>query len=156
MVVLRLQPFSRSSMAHTLRRSCPPHTRITRKSGNASSSPTAKSPYTSTTTNSPNSSYFVSPSYAVTSSSQARSFHSNVRYLYATKDAQDKDSLKPRATEYSKSGSDDAAAHDDAAFDPNQTKPETERKNMGESGNSTVRVHTQFTVSQSAAKNHLD
>lgn len=61
-----------------------------------------------------------------------------MRFLYATKDAQDKDSLKPRATEYSKSGSDDAAAHEDAAFDPNQTEPETEQKNMGESENTTV------------------
>jgi hypothetical protein len=42
----------------------------------------------------------------------------------AQKDAQDKDSLKPRSTEYSKSGSDDGAAHSDAAFDPNQTSPE--------------------------------
>lgn len=76
--------------------------------------------------------------YGVESSSQTRSFHGSTRYLYATKDAQDKDSLKPRATEYSKSGSDDAAAHEDAAFDPKQTKPETEQKNMGESENPTV------------------
>lgn len=43
----------------------------------------------------------------------------------ARKDAQDKDSLKPEPNEYSKSGSDDAAAAvEDAAFDPSKTKPE--------------------------------
>jgi hypothetical protein len=42
----------------------------------------------------------------------------------ASKDSQDKDSLNPRSTEYAKSGSDDGAAHSDAAFDPNQTSPE--------------------------------
>ncbi|KAL5117307.1 hypothetical protein ACEQ8H_004752 [Pleosporales sp. CAS-2024a] len=43
---------------------------------------------------------------------------------FAQKDAQDKDSLKPRSTEYSKSGSDDAAARSDAAFNPSKTSPE--------------------------------
>ena len=42
----------------------------------------------------------------------------------ASKDSQDKDTLKPRSTEYSKSGSDDGAAHSDAAFNPNKTSPE--------------------------------
>ncbi len=45
----------------------------------------------------------------------------------AQKDAQDKDSLNPRSTEYSKSGSDDgSAAMKEAAFDPKQTSPEEE------------------------------
>ncbi|EOA88109.1 hypothetical protein ACJQWK_01502 [Exserohilum turcicum] len=44
----------------------------------------------------------------------------------AQKDAQDKDSLKPRSTEYSKSGSDDGAAHSETAFDPSKTSPEEE------------------------------
>jgi hypothetical protein len=51
-------------------------------------------------------------------------FLSTSRPLLASKDAQDKDSLKPQSTEYSKSGSDDAAAHSDAAFNPNKTSPE--------------------------------
>jgi len=43
------------------------------------------------------------------------------------KDAQDKDTLKPRSTEYSKSSSDDAAAAtEEAAFDPSRTRPEDE------------------------------
>ncbi|QDS72056.1 hypothetical protein FKW77_002669 [Venturia effusa] len=86
-------------------------------------------------------SFYTSPAassqYGCASSSQTRGFHANPRYQYATKDAQDKDSLKPRSTEYSKSGSDDTAAHNDAAFDPKQTKPETEEKNMGGSSNPT-------------------
>jgi len=53
-------------------------------------------------------------------------FVSTTPARFAQKDAQDKDSLKPRSTEYSKSGSDDGAAHSDTAFDPNQTRPETE------------------------------
>lgn len=53
-------------------------------------------------------------------------FISSTSARLAQKDAQDKDSLKPRSTEYSKSGSDDGAAHSDAAFDPNQTRPEAE------------------------------
>jgi hypothetical protein len=36
--------------------------------------------------------------------------------------------LKPGSQEYSKSGGDDAAAHSDAAFDPSETRPETEAK----------------------------
>jgi len=53
------------------------------------------------------------------------------------KDDQDKDSLKPRSSEYSKSGSggDDGAASSDAAFDPGQTRPEEQERNVGkESG----------------------
>ncbi|KAF2654790.1 hypothetical protein K491DRAFT_693453 [Lophiostoma macrostomum CBS 122681] len=46
---------------------------------------------------------------------------------YAQKDSQDKDSLKPRSTEYSKSGSDDAVADSDEAFNPSKTRPEQEK-----------------------------
>ena len=54
----------------------------------------------------------------------------------ARKDTQDKDSLKPEPTEYSKSGSDDAAAATEkAAFDPSSTRPEEEQNIAGrESG----------------------
>lgn len=52
-------------------------------------------------------------------------FLSTTPTRFAAKDAQDKDSLKPRSTEYSKSGSDDAAASSDAAFNPNKTSPES-------------------------------
>ncbi|KAH7381476.1 hypothetical protein DE146DRAFT_287245 [Phaeosphaeria sp. MPI-PUGE-AT-0046c] len=56
--------------------------------------------------------------------SLAPRFLSTTPARFAQKDAQDKDSLKPRSTEYSKSGSDDAAASSDAAFNPNKTSPE--------------------------------
>lgn len=49
---------------------------------------------------------------------------STSRPLFVQKGAEDKDSIKTTSNEYSKSGSDDAAAHTDAAFDPNQTSPE--------------------------------
>lgn len=53
-------------------------------------------------------------------------FLSTTSVRAATKGAEDKDTLKPVSTEYSKSGSDDSAAHSDAAFNPNTTKPEEE------------------------------
>lgn len=45
----------------------------------------------------------------------------------------DKDSLKPESNEYSKSGSDSktAAATEEAAFDPDTTRPETEHDQAG-------------------------
>lgn len=52
----------------------------------------------------------------------------------ATKETQDKDSLKPVSSEYSKSGGDDAAAHSDAAFDPSTTKPEEQHAQSGGGG----------------------
>ena len=56
-----------------------------------------------------------------------RPFSSTLPTL-ARKDAQDKDSLKPLPNEYSKSGSDDAAAATEkAAFDPSSTRPEEEQ-----------------------------
>lgn len=54
------------------------------------------------------------------------------------KDDQDRDSLKPKAQEYVKGdkGGDDAAAHrDDAAFNPDKTRPETEKDVAGDGGN---------------------
>lgn len=74
----------------------------------------------------------IQPTRMLQRASFARSLAIHPRFVsttpirFAQKDAQDKDSLVPRSTEYSKSGSDDAAAHSDAAFDPNQTRPETE------------------------------
>ncbi|KAF2092187.1 hypothetical protein K490DRAFT_31379 [Saccharata proteae CBS 121410] len=53
--------------------------------------------------------------------------------LAARKDAQGKDDLKPEPNEYSKSGSDDAAAKlEDTAFDPSTTDPEQQTKKAGE------------------------
>lgn len=48
----------------------------------------------------------------------------------ATKGAEGKDTLKPVSTEYSKSGSDDSAAHTDAAFNPQKTSPEEEEASV--------------------------
>ncbi|KAB8294037.1 hypothetical protein EYC80_009495 [Monilinia laxa] len=48
------------------------------------------------------------------------------------KDAQHKDSINTEATEYSKSGTDDAAARQEgAAFDPESTRPEEEMEQAG-------------------------
>jgi len=102
MLLPHSSPSSLRFMAvHTLRRTCPSHTRIARRSNNSGDS------------------------------SPKNSFHTNSRYLYATKNAQDKDSLDPRSTEYSKSGYDDSAAQPEA-FDPKQTRPGTEQRNTEE------------------------
>lgn len=53
-------------------------------------------------------------------------FLSSTPFRSATKGAEDKDTLKPTSSEYSKSGSDDGAAHTDTAFDPSQTRPAEE------------------------------
>jgi len=58
---------------------------------------------------------------------------------FARKDTQDKDSLKPEPNEYSKSGSDDAAAAvEKAAFDPSQTRPEQEHASAAKESGSDV------------------
>ncbi|KAI7216151.1 hypothetical protein KC333_g5015 [Hortaea werneckii] len=61
----------------------------------------------------------------------ARQFQTSSR-LCASKDAQGKDDLKPEPNEMSKSGSDDqAAAVEDAAFNPKKTSPEDEYNTAG-------------------------
>ncbi|KAL8735877.1 MAG: hypothetical protein Q9181_002626 [Wetmoreana brouardii] len=50
------------------------------------------------------------------------------------KDSQSKDSLAPEATEYSKSGTDDASArHEDTAFDPDTTDPGQQKDKVEDS-----------------------
>lgn len=52
---------------------------------------------------------------------------------YPRKDSQDKDSISTEATEYSKSGTDDASARqEDASFDPSITDPGKEKEKAGE------------------------
>ncbi|KAF2735868.1 hypothetical protein EJ04DRAFT_511487 [Polyplosphaeria fusca] len=67
-------------------------------------------------------------SLPVSITATTRPFSSTSTALLPRKDTQDKDSLNPTSTEYSKSGSDDAAAAGDAAFNPNKTRPEEEKK----------------------------
>jgi hypothetical protein len=73
-------------------------------------------------------------------STVAPRFFTTTSTRFPQKDAQDKDSLAPQSTEYSKSGSDDDAASSDAAFNPNKTSPEeaeaTAEKEAGGKDNS--------------------
>ncbi|MCJ1327349.1 hypothetical protein MMC10_004018 [Thelotrema lepadinum] len=55
--------------------------------------------------------------------------------LYPRKDSQDRESINTDATEYSKSGSDDAAAQKDVAFEPGNTKPEEAMGKAEQEGN---------------------
>ncbi|KAL8652752.1 MAG: hypothetical protein Q9210_002504 [Variospora velana] len=62
-----------------------------------------------------------------------RSFSQSTYLRYPRKDSQDKDSINPEATEYSKSGTDDASArHEDTAFDPNTTGPGEQKDKVGQ------------------------
>jgi hypothetical protein len=62
-----------------------------------------------------------------------RQLHQAPLLRFPRKDSQDKDSINRESTEYSKSGTDDQAAEQkQAAFDPNQTSPEQEKKTAGE------------------------
>ncbi|KAF8864827.1 hypothetical protein BDZ45DRAFT_494450 [Acephala macrosclerotiorum] len=52
---------------------------------------------------------------------------------FPRKGSEDKDSINTEATEYSKSGTDDTSARQEqAAFDPNTTDPQKEKKVAGE------------------------
>ncbi|KAF7950317.1 hypothetical protein EAE96_007604 [Botrytis aclada] len=64
-----------------------------------------------------------------------RTISSTAPILHPRKDSQNKDSIDTTATEYSKSGSDDAAAREgSAAFDPSITSPEAEKTEAGKGG----------------------
>ncbi|KAG8170256.1 hypothetical protein KVR01_001001 [Diaporthe batatas] len=64
-----------------------------------------------------------------------RGLHSSPRPQLPYKDDQDRESLKPKSTEGSKSGTDHDAAESSAAFDPSTTSPEgAKAKAEGEGG----------------------
>jgi hypothetical protein len=67
-------------------------------------------------------------------------FHSSPAARYAYKDDQSKDSLQPKSTEYSKSGSDAEAAETDEAFDPSKTSPESQKGDSGSGAKPSVCV----------------
>jgi hypothetical protein len=62
-----------------------------------------------------------------------RQFSQSTTFACPRKDSQDRNSINTESTEYSKSGSDDqAAALDDAAFNPDITDPEPEGEKAGQ------------------------
>ncbi|RDW85773.1 hypothetical protein BP5796_04098 [Coleophoma crateriformis] len=64
---------------------------------------------------------------------QNRTLFQSAILTYPRKDSQDRESINTDATEYTKSGTDDTAAHEEeAAFDPKITSPEGEKKKAGE------------------------
>ncbi|KAL8674582.1 MAG: hypothetical protein Q9168_001025 [Polycauliona sp. 1 TL-2023] len=73
------------------------------------------------------------PSVQTTSTpSNCRSLSQTTSLNYPRKDSQDKDSINTEATEYSKSGTDDASARqEDTAFDPNVTDPGQQKDKVG-------------------------
>ena len=61
-----------------------------------------------------------------------RKYHETQIRLNPYKDDQDRNSLKPRASDQTKSAADgDVAAHEDAAFNPNKTRPEEAKDAAG-------------------------
>lgn len=105
---------STTTMPYRLRTTCPRATRIA--TIRASTASTASMNSSTSTT------------MSTTSTTSTRSLHFSRTLLGSTKeDHMERDRLNPTSTEYSKTGSDDAAAHmDDAAFNPNKTRPEEE------------------------------
>ncbi|PVH98888.1 hypothetical protein DM02DRAFT_615468 [Periconia macrospinosa] len=73
------------------------------------------------------------PRLAAAANPTTRFLHTT-RPTFAAKNTQDKDSLDPQSNEYSKSGSDQAAASSSAAFDPNTTSPEGEQQQAEKDG----------------------
>jgi hypothetical protein len=61
----------------------------------------------------------------------AANYHSSSLLRMPYKDDQDRNSLKPKSTEGSKSGTDQGTAETDAAFDPSKTRPEEEKEAAG-------------------------
>lgn len=67
--------------------------------------------------------------YSSTIQKAVGAYHTSRRLQLPYKDDQDRESLKPRSTEGTKSSSDDdAAAQTDTAFDPSTTSPEAEKE----------------------------
>ncbi len=63
---------------------------------------------------------------------QNRQFTQSTVVAYARKDSQDRNSINRESLEYSRSGSDDkTAALDDAAFNPDITDPDSQKKKAG-------------------------
>ena len=63
---------------------------------------------------------------------QSRQLSQSTAYSYPRKDSQDRNSIDRESTEYTRSGSDDQAAEmDDAAFNPDLTDPDSQRKKTG-------------------------
>lgn len=61
---------------------------------------------------------------SITATTATRAYHNTPSLRLPYKDDQDRQSLKPRSTEGTKSGSDNETAQTDAAFDGSKTSPE--------------------------------
>ncbi|KAI4141601.1 MAG: hypothetical protein LQ340_007594 [Diploschistes diacapsis] len=62
--------------------------------------------------------------HGLPASRSSRPLSTSLARQYPRKDSQDRESMNTDAAEYSKSGSDDIAAHKDVAFDSGTVKPE--------------------------------
>lgn len=99
-----LKPMATAQRGYRVRSTCPPGTRIAAVRSHAR----------------------LHAEQARLNKEQGRAF-TTTRVASATKDSQDRESLNPTSTEYSKSGGGDAsAAHEAEAFDPKSTRPEEE------------------------------
>lgn len=81
---------------------------------------------------------------------RSRQFSQSTAFSYPRKDSQDRNSIDREATEYTRSGSDDqTAAMDDAAFNPDLTDPDSQKKKTGaEDVSSPLTIETCFICSQ--------
>ena len=84
----------------------------------------------------------ILPATTITKNHILRSIHRTACLNYPSKDSEDKDSLSPRSTEYSKSQSDNGSARiEKTAFDPNETSPEGQMA-MADKESGKVRIYS--------------
>lgn len=82
---------------------------------------------------------------ARTITNEKRYISNSSRLSYPRKDSQDRESINTDATEYSKSETDDKAAQQDVAFNPDLTDPQTQKKKAREENH--VSSHYTFPLS---------
>lgn len=76
--------------------------------------------------------------HGLPASRSSRPLSTSLARQYPRKDSQDRESMNTDAAEYSKSGSDDIAAHKDVAFDSGTVKPE---EALGKAEEEEVRIY---------------
>lgn len=95
-------------------------------------------------------------SQTIRSASHLRPYHATTTLRFPYKDSQDRETLRPRSTQNTKSASDDdVAANVDAAFNPRKTSPEAEKK-AAAAGNRSVNPLEASGANQGISKPHGD
>ena len=96
-------------------------------------------------------------SQTIRSASYSRPYHTTPALRLPYKDSQDRQTLRPRSTQHTKSASDDdVAANVDAAFNPHKTSPEVEQETAAAGADNTVNPLEASGANQEISKPHGD